>query len=135
MKLILLAAAALLACAGDATAAKLQNKAVLGAWCTMAAEPNAQGPEIYYPLGLGEECGDGILRIKPDRYEEVESGCRYTEVKTWFDPTIPVATKTKLGAYVSRVTAQCTGEGDKWREEATFYFSKGMLYFSRKQTR
>jgi hypothetical protein len=36
---------------------------------------------------------------------------------------------------VSRVTAQCTGEGDKWREEATFYFSKGMLYFSRKQTR
>jgi hypothetical protein len=26
----------------------------------MAAEPNAQGPEIYYPLGLGEECGDGI---------------------------------------------------------------------------
>jgi hypothetical protein len=85
----------LLACAGDATAAKLQNKAVLGAWCTMAAEPNAQGPEIYYPLGLGEECGDGILRIKPDRYEEVESGCRYTEVKTWFDPTIPVATKTK----------------------------------------
>ena len=73
--------------------------------------------------------------IKPDRYEEVESGCRYTEVKTWFDPTIPVATKTKLGAYVSRVTAQCTGEGDKWREEATFYFSKGMLYFSRKQTR
>jgi len=60
MKLILLAAAVLLACAGDATAAKLQNKAVLGAWCTMAAEPNAQGPEIYYPLGLGEECGDGI---------------------------------------------------------------------------
>jgi hypothetical protein len=84
---------------------------------------------------LGEECGDGILRIKPDRYEEVESGCRYTEVKTRFDPTIPVATKTKLGAYVSRVIAQCTGEGDKWREEATFYFSKGMLYFSRKQTR
>jgi len=88
MKLILLTGAALLASAGDATAAKLQNKAVLGAWCTMAAEPNAQGPEIYYPLGLGEECGDGILRIKPDRYEEVESGCRYTEVKTWFDPTI-----------------------------------------------
>jgi hypothetical protein len=78
----------------------------------MAAEPNAQGPEIYYPLGLGEECGDGILRIKPDRYEEVESGCRYTEVKTWFDPTIPVATKTKPGVYVSQVTAECTGEGD-----------------------
>jgi hypothetical protein len=33
----------------------------------------ATGPEIYYPLGLGEECGDGILRIKPDRYEEVVS--------------------------------------------------------------
>jgi hypothetical protein len=135
MKLILLAAAALLACAADATAAKLQNKALLGAWCIMAAEPNAQGPEIYYPLGLGEECRDGILRIKPDRYEEVESGCRYTEVKTWFDPTIPVATKTKPGVYVSQVTAECTGEGDKWREQATFYFSKGMLYFSRKQTR
>ena len=135
MKLILLTGAALLACADDATAAKLQNKAVLGAWCTMAAEPNAQGPEIYYPLGLGEECRDGILWIKPDRYEEVESGCRYTEVKTWFDPTIPVATKTKPGVYVSQVTAECTGEGDRWREQATFYFSKGMLYFSRKQTR
>jgi hypothetical protein len=100
----------------------------------MAAEPNAQGPEIYYPLGLGEECRDGILRIKPDRYEEVESSCRYTEVKTWFDPTIPVAIKTKPGVYVSQVTAECTGEGDKWREQATFYFSKGMLYLSRKQS-
>jgi hypothetical protein len=90
----------------------------------MAAEPNAQGPEIYYPLGLGEECGDGILRIKPDRYEEVESGCRYTELKTWFDATIPVATKTKPGVYVSRVTAKCTGEGDKWREQATVLLLK-----------
>jgi len=135
MKLILLTGAALLACAGDATAAKLQNKALLGAWCSMAVEPNAQGPEVYYQLGLGEECGDGILRIKPDRYEEVESGCRYTEVKTWFDPTIPVAAKTKPGVYVSQVTAECTGEGDKWREQATFYFSNGMLYLSRKQIR
>jgi hypothetical protein len=52
-------------------------------------------------------------------------------VQTWFDPKIPLATKTRPGVWVGRMSARCEGEGCRWRERVTAYFSKGSLFFER----
>jgi hypothetical protein len=73
-----------------------------------------------------KECGDGIMTIKPDRYQGWEHGCRYTAVKTWFDPNIVASTKT-MGVKVSRIEARCEGEGCTWMERLTVHVTKGTL--------
>jgi hypothetical protein len=134
MKKLLLTAAALITVVSSASAAPTVHKEVLGAWCFMSEGDN-EGEAFYTRRSPGDNCSDGILVIEPDRYEEVESGCRFTMVKTWFDRTIPVATKTPPGVPVSKINSSCEGEGDKWKEEATVYFSKGVLVFKRKEVK
>ena len=78
---------------------RLDNKEIIGEWCNYEYKKEVslswRGPE--------EDCGDGILKIKVNAIEGWEHGCTYTSVKTWYDPTIPTATKTPTGALVSRI--------------------------------
>jgi hypothetical protein len=104
-----------------AYAKTLTHKEVLGTWCMINDTESVRARK-------NEDCGDSIMIIKPDRYEGWEHGCIYTDVVTWFDGTISVATKTPLGAPVSRIKSGCAGEGCTWREEMTVYFAKGVLF-------
>jgi len=106
------------------TPVTLNNKEIIGEWCDYRYEKEMS----LFPK-LDEDCGDGILNIQVNGIKGWEHSCRYTAVKTWYDPTIPTATKTPTGALVSRIEMTCAGEGCTWRERVTIHLGKGYLAY------
>ena len=75
-----------------------------------------------------EDCGDRILRFKPDSLEGWEHGCHFLSVREWEDRRNPYATKTpNRGAPTAEILAACSGEGCTWKERFVVYWSKGTL--------
>jgi hypothetical protein len=72
------------------------------------------------------------MTIRSTSYRGWEHGCRFTAVKTWFDPNIVAATKM-MGVKVSRIEADCNGEGCTWKEQMTAYVTKGTLVIRNKR--
>jgi hypothetical protein len=106
------------------TPVMLNNKEIIGEWCASKADT-----ELFFSSKSREDCGAGALNIQINGIEGWEHGCQYTAVKTWYDPTIPTATKTPTGALVSRIEMICTGEGYTWRERVTVHLGKGFLSY------
>lgn len=125
MKTLLLATACAVALTATAQAGPTVPEDIRGAWCRTGADGKVS---VYSPTETGKcEAEDGIMTIKPDRYVGWEHTCRYTSVKTWFDPNIARSTKS-MGVYVSRIDARCGGEGCTWKEQLTAHEAKGALY-------
>ena len=126
MKKLLLATAFAAAFTAAAQAAPTVPEFARRTWCQ--AETAWEGTTVYRTHGDCEN-NDDVMTIKASRYEGWEYACDFTAVKTWFDPSIPSATKT-FGVHVFRITADCGGEGCTWKEQLTFWQSKGSLYVS-----
>jgi hypothetical protein len=108
----------LAALTASAQAASLP-KDILGEWC---------GNGDQYDRRLdGEDCGDSLLVIGAQRYSGGRV-CVYERVRIKFDPSIPLATKTRPGVWVATIISRCSNEGHKWHEHMTAYFSKGVLW-------
>jgi hypothetical protein len=107
-------------------ATDLNNKEIIGEWCIHTSE---DGTSISRKE-QGENCGDGILNIQMNGIRAWEHSCRYTTVNTWYDSTIPTATRTPTGALVSRIEMACSGEGCTWRERVTVHLGKGELAYT-----
>jgi hypothetical protein len=106
---------------------------ILGKWCSEPVanvEPTPPGSEWteFYSRWDKDCAEDAAIEIKQNEWTAWESGCRFTELKTRFDPTIPVATKTPPGVWVAHVKAKCAGEGCTWRSSFVLYLSKGTLF-------
>jgi len=123
---------------------RLKAPEILGQWCFAGEDKSERSysaiqnlymvPDKAELKKLVEECGDGILRFKPDRYEGWEHGCRYLSVREWEDRSKAYATKTNRGAPTAEIVAACSGEGCTWRERLVVYWSKGMLSVRSKAT-
>jgi hypothetical protein len=133
MKRFLISAALFALTASIAHADNLPNS-VLGKWCgawegQLDTKPGAEWTETY--MRWDKTCGeDGVFEVKQHEWTAWESGCRFTSVKTVWDPTIPVATKTPLGVQVAHIKAKCGAEGCTWHSSFVLYFSKGTLYMT-----
>jgi hypothetical protein len=126
MKKLLMTTATLLALGSlPSLAAPTVDENLIGSWC-VANEDGGKNETRYWSKTDGQDCGDGILIIRPTSYRGWEHSCRFTAVKTRFDPNIVAATKM-MGVKVSRIEARCEGEGCTWREQLTAYVSKGTL--------
>jgi hypothetical protein len=101
------------------------HKDVLGSWCYVGTVVKG---EAQYGEKFDKDCDtpSDILIIQPTRYEGWEYGCRFTAVKTWFDPNIIASTKT-MGVKVSRIESSCEGIDCTWKEQLTVYVEKGTL--------
>ena len=123
---------------------RLKAPEILGQWCFTGEDKSERSysaiqnlymvPDKAELKKLVEECGDGILRFKPDRYEGWEHGCRYLSVREWEDRSKAYATKTNRGAPTAEIVAACSGEGCTWRERLVVYWSKGTLSVRSKAT-
>jgi hypothetical protein len=123
---------------------RLKAPEILGQWCFTGEDKSERSysaiqnlyvvPDKAELKKLVEECGDGILRFKPDRYEGWEHGCRYLSVREWDDRSKAYATKTNRGAPTAEIVAACSGEGCTWRERLVVYWSKGTLSVRSKAT-
>jgi hypothetical protein len=137
MKTLIAAALGLLVLAPTAHADSLP-KELLGKWCFTSDEesekPGAQWTHIAYEWT--KDCAeDGWLLIKQRGWTAHESGCGFTSVRTVWDKTIPVATKTPTGAWVAHIKAKCGGEGCEWRSNFVLYLSKGTLFMRGRSTK
>ena len=70
-----------------------------------------------------------LTNAMADDRRSTGDGALNTAIKTWYDPTIPTATKTPTGALVSVINLACSGEGCTWRERVTFHLGKGYLAY------
>lgn len=116
-------AAALLTLATTASAGTIKvPQEYLGSWC------NISSSNEY--LKKYNDCNQpsDALTIYSDHLDGWEVGCRFTAVKTWFDPTIIRNTK-EWGVKVSLVEARCEGidRHITWKEQFTIHASKGAL--------
>jgi hypothetical protein len=126
MKRLATALALALALASPALAAPTIHKDVLGTWCEPYTIETTK-ETVYSELPSSGKCPNAeeeFIWIKPNRYGGRESECRVIAVRTWFDRGIIGSTKT-MGALRSQVTATCTGEACRWREQVSFYIQKG----------
>jgi hypothetical protein len=118
----LLLAAALALSGSAAIAGPTVHKAALGSWCSVG--PSDKGAFLYLEKIRDCDKPTDNLHVYPDHYEGWEYACRFTGVKTWFDPKIIANTK-EWGVKVSRVEASCAGIDCTWKERLTVYVSKG----------
>src|SRR5260370_1088654 len=98
------------------------HKDVLGSWCYSGTVVKG---EFQYSEKFNKDCDDPIntMTVHPTRYEGWEHSCRFTAVKTWFDPNIIANTKT-WGVKVSRIESSCEGIDCTWKEQLTIYVTK-----------
>jgi hypothetical protein len=134
--LAILTAACLAATAAHAEQPRIPPE-MLGKWCSHIQEgdpsPGKKWTEIY--IEWTEKCGeDGIFVVKQNEWRAWESGCRFTSVRTVWDPTIIATTKT-LGVWVSHIKAKCGGEGCTWRSNFVLYVAQGTLHMSGRNTK
>jgi hypothetical protein len=125
-KLLMLTAVLLALGSSPGLAGPTVHKELLGSWCFMGQDEITGKNRYYEQLPGSKECDDAVTTFKLDRLHGWEHGCRYTAVKTWFDPDIVATTKT-WGVKVSRIEASCEGDGCTWRAQITAYVSKGTL--------
>jgi hypothetical protein len=130
MKMLLSTAAALVALAATADAASptIRDKRLLGSFCYSYGDKNeaiylGRNPLEQKPPGCED---DNFMTVYPTYYDGWEHTCRFTAVKTWFDRNVIATTKT-MGVNVTRVDANCSGEGCTWKEQFTLYIAQGTL--------
>jgi len=107
-----------------------------GMWC-LEGPTWSDSQEFRYNTCSAIDAGDE-LNLMANRYEGMEYGCRVVSVKTTWDPSIVVATKTPLGGPVYHVTGAChsdEGRGSDWREVLSMYITKGTLVVKTRQLR
>jgi hypothetical protein len=100
------------------------HKDIVGSWCPSPYQEDGKDERHYWPKD--RDCGDGILTIHPSSYEAWEQSCRFTSVKTSFDPSVDANTKI-MGVKVARIGAKCNGEECTWKKQLTAYVTKGTL--------
>jgi hypothetical protein len=135
---LMLAAATIVVTQPAAAANRLKAPEILGEWCSYGDDAETRTYSAISNLYLTpnktereeqvRECGDRILRFRPDVYHGWEHTCRYLSVKEWEDRSKPYAIKTDRGAPSAVIQAKCTGEGCTWNERITVSWSKGTLY-------
>src|SRR5262245_20855692 len=109
-------------------AVKLNNKEIRGEWCRTTNDDLMDF--MFFPKWQNQDCGAGILSIDMDRIKGQEYSCKYTAIKTWYDPTIPTATRTPTGALVSTIKMTCsTLDNCTWRQRVTVHLGKGYLHY------
>ena len=104
--------------------ARTAHEDLIGSWCPSPYQEDDKDERHYWPKD--SDCGDGILTIHRSSYEGWEQSCRFTSVKTRFDPSVDANTKM-MGTKVSRINANCSGEECTWKEQMTAYVTKGTL--------
>jgi hypothetical protein len=132
---ILLAGVAVLSAVSMAHATDRLPKDVLGKWCSNSNSDlgNSKWETAYYDWN--KDCDPtAAIEIKQNEWIGWEDGCRFTEVKTRFDPTIPLSTKSG-GVWVAHIKAKCSGEGCDWHSNFVLYFSKGRLVMRGRNSR
>jgi hypothetical protein len=122
---ILIALATTVALAGPAAATPI-HKEVLGQWCVAGEQtpgPNADGTQdVYYDQCAEEDDDAPDLEIKASSYSRPGYDCQVVSVKRWFDPKT-----SHRGAWVSRATANCEGQGYERQEQITLHINKVTL--------
>jgi hypothetical protein len=117
-----IALATTVALVGPAAATPI-HKEVLGGWCLVGKQipgPNADGTQDAFYERCGEESDDDPdLEVKANSYSRPGYNCQVIAVKRWFDPNT-----SHRGAWVSRATANCEGQGYEWREQTTLHVNK-----------
>jgi hypothetical protein len=133
-KTLLAGIAALSVLSASAAQADALPSKFLGKWCADLggdAQPTPPGSEwtnTFLSLSDLEDCDKhSVIEVKQNEWTGWESGCRFTEVKTRFDPTIPANTK-EMGVWVAHIKANCIEESCKWHSSFVLYHSMGALF-------